>query len=82
MLGVVDFGQHELQYLDSIPISKTSPVSAHGPHFVFNVHLLYSCGTCTQLCPHSYSSDLSTLFGCALTTHLQIGLTGTIGRSL
>ncbi len=48
MLGVVDFEQHELQYLDSIPISKTSPISAHGPHFVFNVCLLYSCGTCTH----------------------------------
>src|SRR5258708_6878993 len=38
MLGVVDFEQHELQYLDSIPISKTSPVSAHGLHL---------CSMCT-----------------------------------
>ncbi len=36
-LGVVNFQQHWLQYLDSLPLSSNGPINSHGPQFVFSV---------------------------------------------
>ena len=36
-LGVVNFQWHQLQYLDSLPLSSNDPIGSHGPQFVFRV---------------------------------------------
>ena len=36
-LGVVNFQKHQLQYLDSIPLSHGDPIDSHGPQSVFSV---------------------------------------------